>query len=489
MHEELVAAFLEFACWDHNVHGQGDYVVNGNAAMRILAQNPEIARHNLYTAVVCGEVAEVRRILAERPESARESGGSRGWPPLLYLCYARLSHDATNANAVEIANALLEQGADSNSFYPAGDSSYTALVGVAGEGEQDAAIHPKARELYALLLQRGAGPYDIQVLYNTHFHGNVLWWLELTYEYCVRTGRKSDWANSEWPMLDMRGYGSGARYLLTIALKKNDLPLTEWLLTHGANPDSAPARDPRYSKRSLYEEALRQGHTEMAALLARYGAAQVPLVLNDREAFASACFRLDRGQALAYLEKHPEFRNSPYAVFAAVKRDRADVVSFLLDLGVSIEIEDMQRQRPLHKAASHKALRVAALLLERGAEPDPRESNWNATPLGYATHHWHVEMIDLLSRHSRDVRNLAFNAKVERLRDVLNAEPALARVVSKEGYTPLWWLPDDERIALEIIGLFLDHGADPSRASANGTTAAGLALKRGMKQAAQRLSQ
>ena len=64
-----------------------------------------------------------------------------------------------------------------------------ALVGVAGEGEQDSPPQPYARELFQLLLERGAEPFDIQVLYNTHFTGNVLWWLELVYAHTIKTGR------------------------------------------------------------------------------------------------------------------------------------------------------------------------------------------------------------------------------------------------------------------------------------------------------------
>ena len=36
-------------------------------------------------------------------------------------------------------------------------------------------------------------------------------------------------------------------------------------------------------------------------------------------------------------------------------------------------------------------------------------------------------MIDLLGRHSRDLWNLTFTGKVERLRELLAAEPALAK--------------------------------------------------------------
>ena len=37
---------------------------------------------------------------------------------------------------------------------------------------------------------------------------------------------------------------------------------------------------------------------------------------------------------------HPEYLRSPTAMFAAAQQDRADVVAFLLDLGMSVEIED-----------------------------------------------------------------------------------------------------------------------------------------------------
>ena len=80
-------------------------------------------------------------------------------------------------------------------------------------------------------------------------------------------------------------------------------------------------------------------------------------------------------------------------------------------------------------------------------------------------------MIDFLSRFSRFVWTLAFRGYVDRLRDVLREQPDLAKQVASDGITPLWWLPDDEEKALEIVELFLSHGADPSIRSTRGTTA------------------
>ncbi len=170
-----VARFLEFACWDHHTHGLGDFALNEAAAMRLLAKEPGVARDNLYTAIACGDIDEMRRRLDADPTLVNAKGGPRRWEPLLYLCYARLPLPAIRDNAVAMARELIDRGASPGAYYMAGNSIYGTLVGVAGEGEQDAPPHVQHEALYALLLERGAGPFDMQVLYNTSFHGNVLW--------------------------------------------------------------------------------------------------------------------------------------------------------------------------------------------------------------------------------------------------------------------------------------------------------------------------
>jgi ankyrin repeat protein len=496
-HAERVAKFLTFSCWDHHVHGKGDHRMYDRAAQRLLSQHPEIAHDSLYTAIVCGDIREVERILSERPEAASEAGGSRGWPPILYLCFTRFTHAPTIANALGIARTLLDRGADPNAYYKAGDANYSALVGVAGEGEQDSPRQPQARALFQLLLERGAKPFDIQVLYNTHFSCDMIWWLDLVYEYTVAQGRKDAWDDPNWSMLDMGGYGPGAYFILNAAIASNDLRLAEWALQHGAGVDARRSSHPKFKpKLTHYERATLEGLTDMADLLARHGASRTPPALNpalsDAEAaegaFVAACLRLDRDFVRVQLEQHPEYLRSPKAIFIAAQRDRADVVAFLLDLGVPLEIEDDYKQRTLHEAASHNALRVAKLLIERGAEIDPRETQWNATPIGFASYGDKIEMVDLLSRFSKNVWTLAYRGYVDRLRDVLQAEPALATVTSSEGTTPLWWLPDDDAKAIEIATLLMAHGADPSARSKDGETAADSALERGMLEVARLLA-
>jgi ankyrin repeat protein len=484
---QQVVAFLQSACWDHHVHGKGDHRMHDRAAQRMLAQDPSIARHDFYAAIVCGDRQEVERILAEHPQAARERGGARGWTPILYLAYTRFTHQPTIDNALPIARLLLDYGADPNDFYMAGDARYTALVGVAGEGEQDAPRQPYAAPLFALLLAGGAEPFDIQVLYNTHFSGDVLWWLALVYEHTVHTPRAAAWTDPDWRMFDMGHYGSGARFLLETAVKKRDLQLADWLLARGASPNAAPARDKRFPKHSLYELALMERLPEMVELLARHGALRSTPALDEIERFIDAAFRLDREGARALLAEHPEFLQSPAAMFEAAKRDRPDVLALLLDLGFPLEIQDGAGKRALHEAAASGALRAAAWFVDRGAEIDPRESSYDGTPIGWAAHFDRIEMVGFLSRYSRDVWTLCFNGYVDRLREILAGDPTRATLADQGGVTPLWWMPDDEAKAMQIVELLLAAGADPSATSKDGRTAADWARRRGMSEVAARL--
>jgi ankyrin repeat protein len=484
---QRVVTFMQSACWDHHVHGQGDHRMYDRAAQRLLAADPALARDSLYTAIVCGDIDEVSRQLAVRPDAARTRGGPRGWTPILYLAYTRFTHQPTIANALDIARLLLDYGADPNDFYMAGDAKYSVLTGIAGEGEQDSPRQPYAEAVFDLLLERGAEPFDIQVLYNTHFSGGMLWWLDLVYARTIDTPRGASWRDPEWTMLDMGGYGSGARFLLEMAIRKRDMTLARWALSRGANPNAAPARDRRFPKHSLYELAWLENLPAMAELLAQHGARRTTPALGDDEAFVAACLRLDRAEAQRLLSVHPEYRQSTAAMFEAAKRDNSDALALLLELGTPIEVQDATGKRALHEAAASGALNVARLLVERGAEIDPRESAYGGTPMGWASHGDQTAVLDYLSRYSRNIWTLCFCGYVDRVREILSEEPERARAIGAEGETPLWWLPDDDAKAAAIVDLLLAAGANPAATSQSGKTAADWARRRGMTAIAQRL--
>lgn len=484
---ELAAAFLENACADPLLaNGPAAHLRRSNTALRMLRRWPQIARDSIHTAVVCGDFEAVERILVERPEAACEPGGPQRrrhlkereqlWTPLLHLCYGRLPLAAASDNAVNIARLLLDHGANPNDYFEVGDGPYryTALCGVAGEGEDDAPPHPQREALARLLLDHGADPYDTQLFYNTHFHGDLLWILVPLYERAAKIGRPFD-ADPEWSGINLGGYGRGARFLLNEAIANNNVRLAEWLLQHGANPNAAPPPHPNQPKHSLHEEALRRGHIEIAELLVRYGAAPSPFVRDGVDAFTDVCLRLDVNEARALTAEHPEYLHSTVPIFTAAKRDRADVVALLLDLGTPIEIADDSQARPLHVAAYSNALNVAALLIECGADLEAVESNWSNTPLGFATYANLMRMIELLSRYSQDVYRLTWTGNIERLQEVLSAKPELAKL--DDGSTPLMWLPDDDAPATEAVKLLVSFGADPAAKSNQGLTAADYARK------------
>lgn len=500
--DQRVARFLRMACGDWGTAGFLRGVLATDAA-RLLEREPELARANVHTAAVCGELDEVRRILESRPEAVSEIGGPRGWPPILYLCSSRLSAPKAVDDSVAMLNALLDAGADPNAFYLGGnaDIHYTALTCVLGRGEEIGPMHPRAREMARVLLERGADPHDNQVLYNvfadnTSRHlldDSIIWLLELMYEHSIRRGHLAQWRDPAWPMFDMRGAPSlgddgrvhrGARFMLDAAVDRNLLGMAEWLLEHGAGPNTPPGELWRGKpRRTLYQEALARGHTEMAELLARYGAERTPVVREGIDAFIDACLALDEARVRALLHAHPEYLRDHRPMWAAVERDRDDVVTMLLGLGISPDVADVAHggTRALHTAAAKGALRSARVLIAQGAEVDPRESSYGATPIGWASYFGQTRMLELLAEYSRNVWTLVFRGFIPRLRAVLREEPALACEINEEGQTPLFWLPPDEDRALEAATLLLEHGADPSVRDRRGETAVVVAGRRGME--------
>lgn len=499
----LVARFLDNACPDHHVRGGSDHVRAEHTAMRLLAKYPDIAGANLATAIVCGDLEGVERRLTASPKYAtqpvgvaghdragaggendlfKRDWGQKGWQPLLFLCFTRLPLAAVTRNAVAIATALLDRGANPNAFFMAGDSLYTPLVGVIGEGEEARPRHQLRDQLARLLLERGANPYDLQVGYNIHFNGRVLWWLKLIYE---RMGRNAEWADPEWRMLHEGGYGNGARWYLDTAVEHNDLELADWCLTHGANANAAPGPGRHNRQRSLYDEAIFRGHAELADLLVRHGAKASTQTLDPLQTLISAVHREDEPAIRDAIARNPEWRRSSAPLFAAAKYNRRRAAALLLDLGVSPNVESEAGERALHIAAYNDSIDVARLLIERGADIDPLGRQYDNTPLGGAMHCRSARVTELLAGLSHSAWEVMYAGRIDRLRDLLAEKPERARATG-EGETMLMWLPPtDESLAMEAARLLLANGADPTARDPHGLTAADRAEKNAMFEVAE----
>lgn len=507
----IVNRFLDNACPDHHVRGKQDHRRAEATAMRMLAQHPWIPRYDFNTALVCGEVDFVRDAIARDPRVAVAASsepsatramaggendlyqdlGAKGWTPLLYLAFTRLPLAPSSDNAVEIGRMLLEAGADPNAFYHAGDSHYTPMTGIAGEGEEDRPHHPRRDELAQLLLDHDANPYDIQVVYDVGFSGEYMWWLPLIYERSVKTGRGNDWKDPHWTMLDMGGYGCGARWFIEHAITHDKPDVAAWCLEHGASPNAPPGTSKFNSKGSLLDEALTQQRFQIAQLLERHGGARSDNPRNrDRpwiEVLIDHAFQLNIEGVKAALLAEPTLRSDPKPLFVAAGRNRADVIALLLDAGYSPNVADDKNTRPLNHAAWSDSFEVVKTLVERGAEIDSVEQNYGGTPFGNASHFLHRRVMDYLAPLTKDVWNLTYNGYLDRLREVIEEKPERARVDWDE-WSPLLWLPPhDEDLALETARLLVTHGADPHRRASNSATPASRAEAIGMARVAEYL--
>lgn len=465
---EQTAAFLELACLSY----ERDSPWRRRRAAKILRLQPELVEGSIHAAVVAGDVQRVRGHLQREPAQAVSSGGPQRWEPLLFACFARLP--GAPHTAVEIARLLLDAGADPNAHFLMGDGRYrfTALTGAIGHGEggdENQPPHPEARALAELLLERGADPNDGQALYNTSLSGEDLEWLGLLLGHGLGAQAAVNWQHGQAPqgILD---------YLLGNAVTRNQLLRAQLLLDHGADANATHF----YSRRPVYEVALLLGHLDLCALLRDAGA--TPVQLGGEDAFRAACMGGDASLARELAQQHPDYLQSFRALNDAARADRVEVVRLLLDLGMSPDLEDPHTgQRALHTCAAQGSLRVAELLIARRAVIDPIERTYQASPFSWAVHCGQQALSELLARHTRRVDELIAAGRSERLRELFEAEPALAR--PRPGWAPLCFLcadaPGDVAAAQATLELLLQHGADPHATNRDGKTAAELAEERG----------
>ena len=157
----------------------------------------------------------------------------------------------------------------------------------------------------------------------------------------------------------------------------------ELLLAHQAIPN-APGPD----ERTPYQLATAAGRTEIADLLRRHGAADTATRI-DR--FLSACRRADRADAEQQLE------NDPRTARAADRRRarqqssapprHGDAAAVATDARPRLPPRGPRRQRRHRHSTpppTTAAPQTVRLLLDRGADIEAHDTNWNSTPLDWA---------------------------------------------------------------------------------------------------------
>lgn len=451
-----------------------DSVGRRRRARRLALANPGLVAESFCAAVVVGDVAVVRELLADDAGAATRPAGPRGWVPLLYLCFSRVMGSRSRCDAVAVAKLLLAAGADPNShslFH--GRYRFSAITGAVGEGESGpiaAPPHPQARALVELLLEAGADPNDSQALYDTHFRRDD-GWLEL---FLSRGLGPEDRAN--WTEDDSTGI---LDYLLGQAVRQGFLDRAALLLARGASPNGRN----HYNRRAHLENALLDGHVDIAALLVRHGA--TPAALSPAEELRAACLRGDDRAVRARWPEGISGRDDTGTLLAAAAHGRLPAVRLLLELGVPINASNDEGLTPLHMAASNGHRLVVDELLARGASLDIRDRVHGGSPLSRTT--WFCRAWPTMERddvqqalveRSTDVFDVVHAGATDRLAILLAEDPSRARARRPDGRTPLHVVAANEIPSHEaLIELLLRHGAELDARNDKGQTALDLAVE------------
>ena len=394
----LADEFMRHACLNYADDGPERW----QRARQIANEHREIADHSIHAATAANDVEAVRRHLQHDPLLARADGGPFAWRPLLYLAYSRVDPSVPAERVIAIATMLLDAGADPNDGYlwHGLPSPFTVLTGAFGEGElgpRSQPRHPRSIELARLLLEAGADPNDAQTLYNRMFEPDDSH-LELLFEFGLGRGDGGPWKRRlgealETPTQMLRGQ-------LRWAVSHGMVERTRLLLDRGVDPSG-----PFHDGQSPSTAAALSGHLAIVALLEARGG-QAPQ-LDGPDALIAAALAGDRATVERVRAEQPDAldiargRRPGLVVWTAAQAP--DSVALVVELGFDVNAlgrsdtpREQEWETALHEAAGIGDAALARQLLALGADPSIRDKRFDSTPLGWARHFGHQDVIDLL---------------------------------------------------------------------------------------------
>ena len=339
-----------------------------------------ITVRNLIEAVRAGDVAHVRVLLERRPELARMSADN--FSPLHYAVLQR---------ATEMTRLLVQHGADLQAgIYPHGDATVPLTLAVERGYDEIAHIIKKEERRRRDANTGGPAPEDDE-LRKAILSGNTDQAIALMQAQpeLVNTSSEEGWTP------------------LHIAAATLNEKLVTWLLEHGAKPD----RQGRWALTPLDTAAVqhRRGQadyperfTRVAGILREHGAA-----LTDRAAVALGDGAWIRRRHAEGALATPVDNGAGGLLRIAVTHNRADILMLLLDLGLDpderVRVFDSDPAEyswgfPLWECAATRKHQMAAMLLERGADPNAAV-HASGTPVSEAFGQRDSTLIEMLKRH------------------------------------------------------------------------------------------
>jgi len=396
--DELVEALLPIP----ESHGQGDT----SLAEAMLGQDPSLAKVDIITACMTGELETVRAIIEKDPSLATNEGGTRGWDPLLYLTFSKFLRTSPERakKMVEIAWILLQNGADPNTCWidpdEADGNRETPLYGAAGIANNV--------DLTAALISAGADPNDGETAYHMVEHDGVpcariVWPLLKDLHRGAALGHKVDYDDID-----------GLRTLLELGVSPNGptpfsiFPIHSavWrdrskaffdlLIEYGADVNLEDK-----SGKTAYALAARAGRRQIMQWLLDVGAS-TDLAATD--AFIAASAAGDGAEAKRMLGDDPElFRTLDdrdlSEICEAAAAGNTIGVATMIDVGWDVNTRGrIWGETPAHRAAMSGHLETVKLLVDKGADLSIRDRSYDAPPVGWAAHSGQTHIIEFLGQ-------------------------------------------------------------------------------------------
>jgi ketosteroid isomerase-like protein len=264
--------------------------------------------------------------------------------------------------------------------------------------------HPEELALARVLLEAGADANDGQALYNQGWGQSAgEEWLELLFEFGLGSGDGGPWRRRFGERQDSPR--KMLEDLLIAAAKHGFTGRVRRLLDRGVDPAGREIKHPIYRGRSPVQEAALNGHMDIVAMLVDAGAVwehdQVDELIatamsGDREA-------VERLLATGAGLRERAIARCPDQLVRAAEQDSYGAVAVLIELG--FDVNARSRTAPLHEAAMRGNLPVIRLLLEHGADPNLRDTGYDATAAGWAEHHEQPEAYALLAQLEQPTDN------------------------------------------------------------------------------------
>lgn len=370
-------------------------------AGQMLARRPEIAAHDVRTAVALGDAVRLGASLERDPDLVGRRDPRTGWTALHLACASRWHVDPVRAEGLlAIVSILLDRGGDLDRP-PTGGSQWSPLRCAVASTISGRGNEPIVR----LLLERGAKVADHDLYLAGFAAGGEQWCVRLLVEYTPEVRAIAEQAlaapislnDTEGVRVLLEAGADPRRYrnddgqpsaVVFAAITANcNLELIDLLLAHGADPNQVGE-----DGRSAYAFAMASGRGDLVELLGRHGAIDDTTPL-DRLRYA--CLRADRAEAVRLLDRQPALRAEieqadGSALILAAENGNSDAIGLLLEVGFPVAAEGsfnpagVDGVTALHAAAWAGNAEAVRQLLAAGAPIDARDGQWQAHPLDWA---------------------------------------------------------------------------------------------------------